>query len=204
MCWGRHTCSMGAIKALKSLAEIPPERRTPAVRATIGAGAEYLLRHHIFKRSHDLAKVSKPGWKRFGFPLMYQTDVLEILWILGRLGPACATSARAKRWASSPPRRTTKAAGSSGRPSTIASSSPSRPMASRAAGSRSARSRCSKRPAGWTAASPPAERRADRFSRSTTARELRTMPSLGVPVAYTVPDGPMATSSGRSSVFVPT
>jgi hypothetical protein len=88
MCWGRHTCHMGAVKALKALAEVPPERRTPAMQATISAGAEYLLRHHIFKRSHDLSRVSKPGWKRLGFPLMYQTDVLEILGVLGRLDPA--------------------------------------------------------------------------------------------------------------------
>lgn len=86
ICWGRHTCHMGAVKALKALAEVPPERRTPAMRATICAGAEYLLRHHIHKRSHDLSKVSKPGWRRFGFPLMYQTDILEILWILTKLG----------------------------------------------------------------------------------------------------------------------
>ena len=45
-----------------------------------------MLRHHIHKRSHDLAKVSKPGWRRLGFPLMYQTDVLEILGILTTLG----------------------------------------------------------------------------------------------------------------------
>ena len=96
MCWGRHTCHMGAVKALKALAEVPTERRTPAMQATIGAGAEYLLRHHIFRRSHDLAKVSKPGWKRFGFPLMYQTDVLEILWILGRLDPAYLRDERAR------------------------------------------------------------------------------------------------------------
>jgi hypothetical protein len=96
MCWGRHTCHMGAVKALKALAEVPPERRTPAMQATIDAGAEYLLRHHIFRRSHDLAKVSKPGWKRFGFPLMYQTDVLEILWILGRLDPAYLRDERAR------------------------------------------------------------------------------------------------------------
>jgi hypothetical protein len=44
-----------------------------------------MLKHHIHKRSHDLARVSKPGWKRFGFPLMYQTDVLEVLDILSRL-----------------------------------------------------------------------------------------------------------------------
>ena len=54
MCWGRHTCSMGAAKALKALAEIPPERRTPAMRATISAGAEFFLRHHVHRRSHDL------------------------------------------------------------------------------------------------------------------------------------------------------
>ena len=86
MRWGRHTCSMGAIKALKALAEIPPERRTPAVHATISAGAEFFLRHHVHRRSHDLTRDSKPGWRRFGFPLMYQTDALEILLVLTRLG----------------------------------------------------------------------------------------------------------------------
>jgi hypothetical protein len=77
---------MGAVKALKALAEVPPERRTPAVQSTIAAGAEFLLRHRVHRRSHDLSKDSKPGWRRFGFPLMYQTDALEILLILTRLG----------------------------------------------------------------------------------------------------------------------
>jgi hypothetical protein len=86
MCWGRHTCHMGAVKALKALAEIPPERRSPEVRRTLTDGAEYLLKHHVHRRSHDLRRDSKPGWRRFGFPLMYQTDVLEILGILTRLG----------------------------------------------------------------------------------------------------------------------
>ena len=65
---------------------MPLPRRTPAVQGTIAAGAEFLLRHHVHRRSHDLGKDSKPGWRRFGFPLMYQTDVLEILLILTRLG----------------------------------------------------------------------------------------------------------------------
>ncbi len=88
MCWGRHTCSMGVVKALKALAEVPPSRRTPAIEATLSQGVEWLLKHHVHKRSHDLAKLSKPGWRRFSFPLMYQTDVLEILLILTRLGVA--------------------------------------------------------------------------------------------------------------------
>ena len=45
-----------------------------------------MLVHHIHKQSHNLGRVSKPGWKKFGFPLMYQTDVLEILGILTSLG----------------------------------------------------------------------------------------------------------------------
>jgi hypothetical protein len=86
VCWGRHTCHMGAVKALKALAAIPAGERSAEVERTIAAGAEYLLRHRIHKKSRDPDRVSKPGWLRFGFPLMYQTDALEILNILARLG----------------------------------------------------------------------------------------------------------------------
>jgi hypothetical protein len=85
-CFGKHSCHMGVVKSLKALAEIPAERRSTAVVDTIERGVEYLLKHHVYKRSHDLSRVSKPGWLRFGFPLMYQTDVLEILGILTKLG----------------------------------------------------------------------------------------------------------------------
>jgi hypothetical protein len=85
-CWGRHTCHMGVVKALKALAEIPEGKRTKVVKSTIEKGAEYLLKHHIHKRSHKLERVSKPGWLKFGFPLMYNTDALEILGILTKLG----------------------------------------------------------------------------------------------------------------------
>ena len=86
MCWGTHTCHMGAVKALKALAEIPLERRSPAVERTLATGVEYILRHRVHRRSHDLTRDSKPGWRRFGFPLMWQTDALEILAVLGKLG----------------------------------------------------------------------------------------------------------------------
>jgi hypothetical protein len=86
ICFGRHTCHMGVVKALKALAEIPLKRRTEDVNKTIEEGVEYLLKHHIYRRSHNLTRTSKPGWLRYGFPLMYQTDVLEILGILTKLG----------------------------------------------------------------------------------------------------------------------
>lgn len=85
-CWGAHTCHMGVVKALKALSAVPVGSRTKEINDTIQQAAEFLLIHHIFKRSHNLKQKSKPGWLKFGFPLMYQTDVLEILDILTALG----------------------------------------------------------------------------------------------------------------------
>lgn len=85
-CFGRHTCHMGAVKALKALAAIPEGERSGAVNAKLGELMEYLLIHHIYKKSHELSSISRPGWLKFGFPLMYQTDALEILGMLAALG----------------------------------------------------------------------------------------------------------------------
>jgi hypothetical protein len=85
-CFGRHSCHMGVVKALKALAEIPTDERSGGVKDTIDKGAEYLLKHHIYKRSHDLSRVSKANWVKLGFPLMWNTDALEILGILAKLG----------------------------------------------------------------------------------------------------------------------
>ncbi|MDW7659732.1 MAG: nitrogen fixation protein NifH, partial [Bacillota bacterium] len=71
MCWGRHSCHMGVAKALKALTSIPPDRRSTAVTAKIDQLTEYFLVHHLYKKSHNLAEVAKPGWLKPGFPLMY-------------------------------------------------------------------------------------------------------------------------------------
>jgi len=86
MCYGKHSCHMGAAKAIKALSEIPVEKRDGKTKVTIQKGAEYFLKHHIYKKSHDLSKISKPSWTKFSFPLMYQTDALELLGILAKLG----------------------------------------------------------------------------------------------------------------------
>jgi hypothetical protein len=84
-CWGKHTCHMGVVKSLKALSAIPKEKRNNSVKEKIQTLAEYMLIHHIYKKSHDLKSTSKPGWLKLGFPLMYQTDILEILGILVEL-----------------------------------------------------------------------------------------------------------------------
>ena len=84
-CFSKHSCLMGVVKSLKGLAEIPKNKRTERINKKINQLSEFLLIHHIYKRSHDLTKVSKPSWKKFGFPLMYQTYILEIMDVFRRL-----------------------------------------------------------------------------------------------------------------------
>ena len=85
-CWGRHTCMLGVVKTLKALAEVPPGRRKGEVKRTIEESAEFLPLHHLYKSSHDPDQVGQNRWPRFGFPLMWDTDVLEMLLLLARLG----------------------------------------------------------------------------------------------------------------------
>jgi len=85
-CCGRHTCHMGAAKALKALAAVVPKKRTPDVLKKIDELAEYFLVHHIYKKSHSLDEISRPGWLKLSFPLMYQSDLLELLLIFSELG----------------------------------------------------------------------------------------------------------------------
>ncbi len=86
MCWGSHTCFMGAVKALKALSAVPLKDRTEEIDEAIKKAAEFMLIHHVHRRSHNYNKIAKPGWLNFSFPLMYQTDALETLDILTSLG----------------------------------------------------------------------------------------------------------------------
>jgi hypothetical protein len=85
-CWGKHTCHMGAVKSLKALAEIPAQKRNPAVQNTIKQGAEYFLIHHLYKSSHDSSVVAKRFWLNFSFPTLWKTDALEMLSLMVKLG----------------------------------------------------------------------------------------------------------------------
>ena len=90
-------CGWGAVKAMRGLAMIPEARRTPAVRAAIEAGVEFLL-------SVDPATAAYPmgwgntspsrAWFRPGWPSGYTADVLEVLEVLAELGHAADPRAR--------------------------------------------------------------------------------------------------------------
>jgi hypothetical protein len=81
-------CYMGGVKVLKALARLPNEDKSPDLQRIIKQEAEIILENQIFKylRDTDGSRKAKAGWKRFGFPLFYQSDILEVLDVLTELG----------------------------------------------------------------------------------------------------------------------
>jgi len=81
-------CYMGAAKTLRALSMIPPEKRTSDIEATIKREVENVLENGVYRylRNPDGTRKDKAGWKRFGFPLFYQSDALEVLDVLTGLG----------------------------------------------------------------------------------------------------------------------
>lgn len=81
-------CYMGATKILKAFSMIPENKQSPQMKEIINREKEKILENHIYKylRNPDGTRKDKAGWKRFGFPLFYQTDILEVMVTLIRLG----------------------------------------------------------------------------------------------------------------------
>ncbi len=81
-------CYMGATKILKAFSMIPEEKRSTQMKEIINRETEKILENRVYKylRNPDGSRKDKAGWKRFGFPLFYQADLLEIMVTLTRLG----------------------------------------------------------------------------------------------------------------------
>jgi len=81
-------CYMGATKVLKAFSMISQNKRTAEMAKIIEREMENVVENGIYSylRNPDGTRKDKAGWKRFGFPLFYQSDVLEVLDPLTRLG----------------------------------------------------------------------------------------------------------------------
>jgi len=81
-------CYMGATKMLRALSTIPPQERGKEIQSVIDREVENILENGVYRylRNPDGTRKDKAGWKRFGFPLFYQSDALEVLDTLTRLG----------------------------------------------------------------------------------------------------------------------
>ena len=71
---------------LKAFAELPPEQRTEKIDAAITKGIEYILIHRIHKSSRNPERIAMKKWTELGFPNLWESDILEVLTILAKLG----------------------------------------------------------------------------------------------------------------------
>ena len=87
---GHLPCAWGAVKATLALSKIPEEAHTPATKAALQAGAEFLLSHDPAIADYPMGWNDKPNrsWFKFGYPIGYVTDVLQNLEVLTNLGYA--------------------------------------------------------------------------------------------------------------------
>jgi hypothetical protein len=79
---------MGSAKVIRAFAAIDPRYHSEAIKNVIKCEVENILSNQIFKylRNENGTRKAKAGWLRFGFPLFYQTDLLEIMDSLTSLG----------------------------------------------------------------------------------------------------------------------
>ena len=83
-----QNCYMGGVNPLIAFSMIPEKERTNKIKDIINQEVEIYLENEIFMYLKDEKgeKKAKFGWRRFGFPLFYQSDALEVLDVLTRLG----------------------------------------------------------------------------------------------------------------------
>ena len=81
-------CAWGVVKGLRVLSVIKETDRTDLMQKAIQTGAEYLFEQVLAKMDFSL-KEGNPfseHWFRFGFPRSYQADVLQMAFVLAKLG----------------------------------------------------------------------------------------------------------------------
>jgi len=83
-------CAWGAVKVALALAKVPADQRTPAMRKAVQMCVDFLLSTDPAGADypHPYAPKTSTSWFKFGFPVFYITDVLQILEALLGLGLA--------------------------------------------------------------------------------------------------------------------
>jgi len=81
-------CAWGAAKVMMAFGSWPAERRTPLIEQAIQQGAEFLLGTDPTEANYPAGWAAKPSgnWWKFGFPVFYVTDLLQVAEALLRLG----------------------------------------------------------------------------------------------------------------------
>lgn len=82
------SCAWGAVKVMLAFSRLPVERRTPTIDAAIQRGVDFLLGVEPTTAAYPTANNIPPSrnWWKFGFPVFYVTDLLQMAEALVALG----------------------------------------------------------------------------------------------------------------------
>ena len=77
----KKSCAWGAAKVVLALARLPVERRTPLIQQAIKAGVNFLFSIDPAQATYPSGWTGRPSqnWWKFGFPVFYVTDLLQIV-----------------------------------------------------------------------------------------------------------------------------
>ena len=85
---GNLPCAWGGVKVMLAFGKLPPVRRTPLIEEAIRQGVEFLLSIDPATGEYPHAVSDKPSgnWWKFGFPVFYVADILQVVEALAALG----------------------------------------------------------------------------------------------------------------------
>jgi hypothetical protein len=84
----KQPCAWGAAKVMLAFGKLPKEKWTPQIKDAVKQGVEFLFSVDPADANYPSGWNEKPStnWWKFGFPVFYVTDILQIVEALVRLG----------------------------------------------------------------------------------------------------------------------
>ena len=81
-------CAWGAVKVMVAFSKLPIEKRTSLIHKAIHTGVDFLFSTDPAEADYPCGYSNKPSgnWWKFGFPVFYVTDLLQIVEALVGLG----------------------------------------------------------------------------------------------------------------------
>jgi hypothetical protein len=84
----KKSCAWGAVKVMLAFSKLPQERRTPLIDRAIQQGVDFLFSVNPAQALWPSPYATEPSgdWWKFGFPVFYITDLLQVAEVLVVLG----------------------------------------------------------------------------------------------------------------------
>ena len=81
-------CAWGGVKVMLAFSKLPVKQRTPLIRKAIKQGVDFFFSIDPATAAYPTGYAEKPSgnWWKFGFPVFYVTDLLQIAEALVGLG----------------------------------------------------------------------------------------------------------------------